>query len=95
MAVELGQCGEKQSSRSAGSDGLCSHPASALVHGMPGLCTDWAGTSKGLRGAGSQFTLLGQQPKSLGRNVPGGVVMVVGCYGKKESGCFFMTVANG
>ena len=72
MAVELGQCGEKQSSRSAGSDGLCSHPASALVHGMPGLCTDWAGTSKGLRGAGSQFTLLGQQPKSLGRNVPGG-----------------------
>ena len=47
------------------------------MHGMPSSCTDRGGTGKGLRGAGSQFMLLGQQPKSLSRNVAGGVCVCV------------------
>lgn len=44
------------------------------MRGMPSSCTDRGGTDKGLRGAGSQFTLLVQQPKSLSRNVAGWVL---------------------
>lgn len=72
MAMELGQRGEGQSSRPAGTDGPCLRPRSALVRGMPSLCTHRGGTGKGLRRAGSQFMLLGQQPKSFSRNVAGG-----------------------
>lgn len=72
MATELGQRGEGQSSRPAGTDGPCLRPRSALVRGVPSLCTHRGGTGKGLWGAGSQFMLLGQQPKSLSRNVAGG-----------------------
>lgn len=92
-AMEPGQRGEGQSSRPVGTDGPCSCPRSTLMRGVPSSCTSLGGTGKGLRGTGSQFTLLGQQRKSLSRNVAGG--QGGSCYGKKESGWFFMTVADG
>lgn len=51
MAVDLGQHGKGQSSRSVRTDGLCSRPRSAAAHGsgVPSSCPDQGGTGKGLR----------------------------------------------
>lgn len=49
-------------------------PAVLWCVALPDSRINQGGTGKRLRGAGSQLWLLGQQPKSLSRNVAGGVM---------------------